>query len=158
MTLDQIMGQLDKLGFFKILLPFLLVFAIIYGILDKINIFGDASNKVNPIIALVIAFLVIRTTFFYNMIQRFLPNVSMVLLAILAFLLILGLFTGKTTHDTLFSVAIVVATIGLIWALVAGAGFKLPYWLSLDARNLVWLLIIGAPFVVIWSIVRKGGK
>ena len=61
---------LEKLGVYDVVLPFLLVFTIIFAILEKTRILGvekvggqDLTKKnLNSIVAFVVAFLVIAST------------------------------------------------------------------------------------------------
>ncbi len=49
---------LQQIGFFKFVLPFLLMFAVVYGLLQKLDIFGDDSDQVDAIVAVVAGFFV----------------------------------------------------------------------------------------------------
>jgi hypothetical protein len=44
--------------FFTFMLPWVLTFAIVYGLLDKLEIFGDLKDKVNIILSIIFAFFV----------------------------------------------------------------------------------------------------
>jgi hypothetical protein len=61
---DQLFAAAGDVGFFGFFLPFLLVFAIIYGLLTKTQIFGKGRPvaTINAIIALVAAFYVAAYT------------------------------------------------------------------------------------------------
>lgn len=57
MALQDTVTSLQGTGVFELVLPFLLVFAIVYGLLKSIGIFGD--DKPNVIIGLVMAILAV---------------------------------------------------------------------------------------------------
>jgi len=55
---ESMITYLKSLGFYEFLLPWLLTFAIVYGLLYKANIFGGMNKKISGIIAFVVAFFV----------------------------------------------------------------------------------------------------
>jgi O-antigen/teichoic acid export membrane protein len=54
---ETLVQNLQNLGFYDFLLPWLFTFAIVYGLLVKANIFGK-NDKISGVIALVAAFFV----------------------------------------------------------------------------------------------------
>ena len=90
----------DKLGIYDVVLPFLLVFAVVFAILDKTKILGtekidgvDYSRKnINAMVAFVIAFFVVASTKLVETINRALANTVLLLLLIVMFLMLVGAF------------------------------------------------------------------
>ena len=68
---NAFMGTLDSIGFYTVALPFLLIFTIVFAMLEKIKLFGPQSRKFNMLIALVMAFLVIRVQSLVETINTF---------------------------------------------------------------------------------------
>ncbi|MSR86502.1 hypothetical protein EXS74_03855, partial [Candidatus Woesearchaeota archaeon] len=87
---DFIAG-LEDIGFYDVALPFLLVFTITFAILQKIKIFGDKGKNFNAVIALVMAFLVVRTSAIIEVMNQFLPKISLISIIIVVTLLLLGI-------------------------------------------------------------------
>lgn len=60
MVMEQVVSLLETIGFFNYILPFLLVFVIIYSILRLTKIFGDPKDagSANAIISLVVALFI----------------------------------------------------------------------------------------------------
>ena len=96
---------LESIGVLDVLLPFLLIFVIVFAILQKSKILGKeaGTRQFNVIIALVVALSVVipHVTGSYpadfdvvNIINAVLPQVSLLIVALLAFLLLLGLLGG----------------------------------------------------------------
>ncbi|MBI4448278.1 hypothetical protein HY643_04820 [Candidatus Woesearchaeota archaeon] len=91
---------LEKFGFFDVILPFLLVFTIIFGILEKTRVFGSEEvdgkkyprKNINSMVAFVIAFFVIAAKEIVATIQTSLPQVALVLIIIVCFLMLAGSF------------------------------------------------------------------
>jgi len=57
-----IVGNLQNLGFYDFVLPWLLFFAVILGVLNKVAIFGAANSRLNSIISAVLAFFIVAFT------------------------------------------------------------------------------------------------
>jgi len=100
---DTILGAavdfLESFGFFDVILPFLLVFTIVFGILVKTKIFGTYDGKpkknINSMIAFVIAFFVVAAKQIVNSLQEALPIVALILIAIVSFLMLIGSFASS---------------------------------------------------------------
>lgn len=101
-VLGDAVDLLQSMGFFDVVLPFLLVFTIVYGILEKTKIFGtEESNgkerpkkNLNAMFAFVIAFFVLAAKEIVASIQTSLPMVALVLVAIICFLMLVGSFVS----------------------------------------------------------------
>ena len=81
---------------------FILVFAIVYTLIEKANVFGgtvegESKKKgIYLIVALVLAYFTASSAFATLVISKMTPQLGMVLVAILAFLLIFGFFRLTT--------------------------------------------------------------
>jgi hypothetical protein len=96
--------RLEDIGFTDVLLPFLLIFTLIFAVLDKTKILGESKRNMNVGIALIFALIVViphatgKYTGSYDpvdIINRALPAVSLVVVAIVALLILIGVFA----HD-----------------------------------------------------------
>ena len=99
--LDNFFRDLDRWGLTDVLLPFLLIFVVIYAILTKTKILGDDKKNLNVIIAIVVGLLVVvphvTGKFAANadpvlIINDALPQVSIVLVAVVFLLVMIGVF------------------------------------------------------------------
>ena len=84
--LTQFMNNLESLGFYDVALPFILIFTLIFAILQKIKIFGENSKNFNAIIALSMALLVVRQVSIVEIMNQFLPQVSLIALVFVVIL------------------------------------------------------------------------
>lgn len=107
---------LDKLGVFDIFLPFLLIFAIIFGILERTEVFGKERRDINAVVALCIAFIAIAAAWVANAIRVF------------------SEFTGVAS--------IVIVCFLMLNTLIAGEQAQLPKWLKYGAMVGVVVLIL----------------
>ena len=145
----------QEVGIYGVLLPFLLIFAISFAIFEKIKIFGDKKN-INIIVSLVLGLLFLQNVYLVERIQFILPKVGFTLLIFVLFLLLLGVFTGKTNvlEKGYTWIGIVVALIFLAWSMYPDEGYgglfdpvflffeQIPEWVVLVAvvGGLIYLL------------------
>ena len=115
-------------GLFDIVLPFLLVFAIVYAVLDKTRILGQYTYKgesypnknLNAVVAFVVAMLVVAAANIVGVINEALPNIVLLLVVLVSLLLLVGVFfkTGEldlgTTHKTTVGIFIGLISIGVL--------------------------------------------
>jgi len=100
---------LQRLGVYEIVLPFLLVFTIVFAILEKTRILGveKIENKeytkknLNAIAAFVISFLVVASTTLVRAINTAVANVVLLLILVISFIMLVGIFygTGEATLE-----------------------------------------------------------
>jgi lysylphosphatidylglycerol synthetase-like protein (DUF2156 family) len=92
-----------EIGVYDVLLPFLLVFAIVYAIFDKTRVLGTDNyegheipkKNINAMIAFVIGFLVVVSKQLVATINQALANVVLLLILIVMFLMLVGVFFKK---------------------------------------------------------------
>ena len=170
-----IIYDLENMGFWSVVLPFLLVFTIIFAILQKSYILGKDKNgnprkNFNVTVALILglAFVVPSVLGRYPpnadpvlIVANALPGVSLLAIAIISVLLLLGIF-GKTPNADdkvggIIAIFIVLA-VAIIFAISAGWFVTtLPSWLwFLYDRQfqslIVTILVFG---LVIWFITKE---
>ena len=99
-SIVDVLYQLEGLGFFDFLLPFLLIFAVIFGILEATHIFGADNKPIRMIIAIVLGFLSIRLPFFSAFLSEITPRLGVGITILLAAMILVGLFTQKKSTST----------------------------------------------------------
>ena len=103
--LENSLNFLDELGFFDVVLPFLLVFTIVFAVLEKTKILGQGDDKqpkhnLNAIVAFSIALFVVITKQVVSTIRGALPQIALVLVVIISLMLLVGSFftTGEFSY------------------------------------------------------------
>jgi hypothetical protein len=144
--------SLENVGVLDVIMPFILIFTIIYAVLQKTKILGRGENgeprkNFNVVIALVMALAVViphvtgRTSYYgvgvvdvVDIINGALPNVALVAVIIIMILIVIGVF-GKEFdigegYGGIF-VILAFLIVGFIFAASAGwfAQGSLPRWL-----------------------------
>jgi hypothetical protein len=161
-TLFQLLSDWENIGFFHVALPFLLIFTLIFAVLQKTKILGTGSKNFNAIVAFIIGALAVRNQDIVFLIQRFLPNISMFVVIALMFLLLVGIFGGDQFSGFAGGWMLAAAIISFIfvgWALTADSFFA-PPWLQdlFFLQDVGSLTLIGATALVIWLVVREPGQ
>jgi hypothetical protein len=79
----------------QVVLPFVLVFTLLFAILEKSKVLGEDKHQVNSIISLVMGLLIIGVGVAKDMINDIIPVVAVVAVIIFVFMLLLGFTAGK---------------------------------------------------------------
>ena len=86
-------GLLGNEFFTNVILPFVLVFTVIFAILEKVNIFGKKKD-IHAIIALVMSLIAIGVPATIGALQKFIPVIAILLIILFAWMLVFG-FAGE---------------------------------------------------------------
>lgn len=94
----------DRLGIYDVILPFLLVFTIVFAILEKTRVLGTekidgnttSKKNLNSLVAFVIAFLTIASSSIVGVINKTASHIVILLLLSVFFLLLIGSFMKET--------------------------------------------------------------
>lgn len=89
-----ILNQWEAIGFFDYVLPFLLIFAVIFGILQSVPVLGS-NRGVHVIVALVIGLLALRLGFVQEFYREVFPRVGVGIAILLIALILIGLFIAN---------------------------------------------------------------
>ncbi len=137
--LESFIRTLQYYNVHDVLLPFILVFTVVYAVLAKSKVLGDDSKRFNVVLALVMALSVVipHVLGLYgrrsvvDVINAALPQVSLVVVAIVMFMIMVGIF-GKDIEfagSTLSGWAVLLAIIAVFVIFGNAAG-----WLHLPRR------------------------
>lgn len=96
-TLLDAFGVLDKLGIITVLLPILLIFGIVYGLLGKYKPFGD-SAQINLLVSVAIALIVGSFINFLKFVKYLVPFL-IALIVVLVFIILIFRFLGVSEGD-----------------------------------------------------------
>ena len=171
--LEGFFRALERWGLVDVLLPFLLIFTIIFAVLEKTHILGSDKRNLNAVLALIISLTVIvpHATGNYpagydpvDIINAALPSVSILVVAIIMLLIMIGLFAhdkvllGLTMPGwiTLISIIVIIIIFGSAAGWYAhGFNAWLENIFGSDALAIVIMLIV---FGVIIAFITSGGK
>lgn len=103
-ALNNVILFLDSLGIYDVVLPFILVFSIVFAILEKSRILGTiqvgkdkfTNKNINSLVAFVIAFFVIASAQLVEIIAKVSSQMVILLLLSVFFLLLIGSFSKES--------------------------------------------------------------
>jgi len=153
-SLGEFFGRYNDLIVYTI--PFILIFAVVYGILYKAKIFGE-NKGVNAIIGLSIAGLALWEGSVIQFFSVIFPNLGIAIAVLLGMVILLGLFMSFEKSNIgsiiLFFFAML---LGLIVILSSLSDYN--WWGSYWWQNWGGLLIIGLIIIIVVGILMATGK
>ena len=154
-NIGSLLATWEQAGVFSYVLPFLLMFSIVFGILMKTQIFKD-NKGLNAIIALVIGLLALQFELVPIFFSEIFPRVGVALSVILVLLILVGLFfdpNNKFVGYGLLGVGVIIFLVVL--TKTAGyLGWYTPYWWYANWQE---ILIYGGIFAIIAAIIASVG-
>jgi len=98
---DNLLNQWESLGVFSFLLPFLLIFSLVFGILSRLTLFGKESKKINAVVSLAVGLIALQTGLVSSFFTNIFPRLGVALAGILVFVILLGLFGDANNRGLL---------------------------------------------------------
>jgi len=156
---EDILIKLEQLGLFEFILPLLLMFAIVYGVLSWTNMFGG-EKPIHALIAIVLAFLAIRWPVYRDFLAIVSPKLGVGLTIILVLVLLMGLFIPEKSQAIMgwimIGVAVVIALVifAQSYSDLQGAG----YGSYVNSDMIGWVIIVALLIGVIVAVVTAGAS
>lgn len=171
----EFMYMLERAGVADVILPFALVFTVVFAILEKTKILGvdpdteRPMSNLNAMVALVMGFSVIvpHVLRYYPphmdpvlILNSSLPSVAIILVAIIMVLMMIGLLNGgkeaSVGEGMTGNVALVVAILVVAFIFLSNAGFlNFRLYISRGTQSAVLALLIFG--IVIWAVMKGSG-
>ena len=150
------------------ILPFLLVFVLVFAVLQKTEVLGKGKKQIDALIALVVGLIVISFGYAVYIINNLIPFLAVSLVIILVFMLLVGSFFEAGKFELGKNVKIGAGIVALI-ALVIAVLYITGYWDTLVATfgnegesSRLWanILFIGVivAVVIAFGFAGKEGK
>ncbi|MCS7134294.1 MAG: hypothetical protein NZ889_00320 [Candidatus Pacearchaeota archaeon] len=143
---------------YNVLLPFLLVFAVVFAILEKTKVLGEKRN-INLIVSFCITFIFVGVPAMVNVTLRLIPVVSSIIVVLLCLLLLFG-FAGlrveenKTLRTILGVILGIALAVVVFWASGAMDKFR---GTKISEATLNYIIFFSI-FVLAIVVVLVGGK
>lgn len=147
-------------------LAFLLVFTVIFAILQKSEILGKGKRQIDALVALAVGLIVISVGSAMNFIQQIIPFMVVALVIILVFMLLLGMLFKEGTFDTpgwlkvVFGIIIFIAVVVAVLIFTGGWGYVAGFFTSGGdiVSNVVLVVIIVIAIVIAYWGSGSGGS
>ncbi|MFH1212158.1 MAG: hypothetical protein V1659_04510 [Candidatus Woesearchaeota archaeon] len=174
----------EQLGVYDVILPFLLVFCIVFALLEKSKILGlekkvefkggetkegplMTRRNLNAMVAFVMAFFVVASTKLVGIINQTLAHVVLLLLLSFCFLLLVGSFSQDKKNEAFYlsgpwkTGAEIVMAIGIILIFLNAIGW-LNSWYSWvvkhwDGTTFMTIAFLAVIIFAVVSVVRGSG-
>ncbi|MBW2986346.1 hypothetical protein KY333_03170 [Candidatus Woesearchaeota archaeon] len=164
MTVKDIVVFLDKLGMWDVILPFVLVFTIVFAVLEKTKVLGEEAgepkHRFNAIAAFVIGAFTLLAVDVLNLVTRFSQYIVIILVMTVCLVVLVSFFGFKDMGSTklgkrvILPVLFIILVIGMLYAF---GWLNVLNWSAVS--NYIGLLIGLAVFLlVIWIILREPKK
>lgn len=174
-NLEEFIRILEQWGLTDVLLPFLLIFVVMFAILQKTKILGEDKKRFNMVIALVMGLLVVvphvlgmypPNADVIEILNKSLPQVSILVVAILMLMILIGLLGAEATWmgSSLSGWVAIAAFIIIVIIFGGAAGWWRNWWwferfFGSDTIAVLVMLLVFA--IIIWFVTRgevKGEK
>ena len=169
MAIAQAMLQIFKsMGFTEFFLPFLLFFAIIYGTLEKTEIFGKERRDINATVALAIALIAAFSGWAVGAVVGFIPYLVFILFLVVGILMAIALVFGNMENfqkqwgwfgkGAIIVISIVLIIAGVYAAFPGISGANINIGLSDQDIAMIILLVVFLAFFVVITRKPSGGS
>jgi phosphoglycerol transferase MdoB-like AlkP superfamily enzyme len=127
-SFQDVITQWQQIGVFDIILPLILIFTIVYAILDRTKIFGKNKNAINAVIALAISIFTIQNVAVTGFFKILFSQVAFGLAILIAVILLTALLLGEKETHVWRLVIMVIGFIIFIWILSRAANEYQSYY------------------------------
>ena len=148
--IGYLLQQWADLGVFDYLLPFLLIFAMVYGILSAINIFRN-NKTVNAIIALTVSLMSLQWGLVPQFFSQIFPRAGVGLAVILIIVITAGFFIDPSKVWIMYVMLGIAAFVGGIALLTSFD--SLGWQSSFILQDYIGWIVFGVIFIIILAIV-----
>lgn len=146
-------------------LVFVLVFTVVFAILQKTKILGDGKKQIDALVALAVGLLILSAAQALDIIQKLVPFMVVSLIVLLVFMLLLGSlykqdsFELQTWIKFVFGILIFIAVVIAVLVITGGGEYILNWFASNSSsawvtNGILIVIVIGAVALAFFG----GGK
>lgn len=153
--------------FTRFALPFLLVFFVVFALLEKTKLLGDGKKQINALVAFVIGLLAISVAYPIEAINNLILFLTVAIVVAFVGLILWGFVSGgeaKVENKAIKWILGIVIAIALIWAVLWATKLALPFYDFLFAQewsktfwtNIAFVAVIAIALAVVLITGAKG--
>jgi hypothetical protein len=154
-VITNVLNYWEQAGVFSYLIPFLLIFALVFGLLTKIQIFKE-NRAVNAIIALAVGLMALQFDFVPKFFSEIFPKLGIGLAIILILLILTGIFVDPDKPGLMYfflGLGLIIAII-IVVQTAGSLNWTVGYWLQEN-----WLALLGVlAFIVLIGLIIIGPR
>ena len=149
-SVGDLLSYWEQAGLFAYVLPFLLIFAIVFGILSRVNLFGQ-NKGLNAIVSLVIGLLSLQFNIVPVFFSDIFPRLGIGLSVILTMMILIGLFmpAGNSSRMNYFTFGVAF----IVFLVVIAKSFG---DLGFGSSNIEYFIYSNLPIITVIVIVIVG--
>jgi hypothetical protein len=160
-AVGNLLFDLEQMGVFAYVLPFLMIFALVYAILSKVQLLGS-NNSVNIILALTTALMALQFNFVSYFFSEIFPRMGVLLSLIIVAVILMGLFFDFEEDGIVKKVMGAIVGLGFIVIVVQsfdwfGGGYFFGWggnlWYTLQS-HLYWFLPLALGVIVVTAVIK----
>ena len=149
----------------KFILPFALIFFILFGILEKTKVFGEDKHRLNALISFVVGLIFVGAVFPKLVVENLILFLTIAIVVVFIALLLWGFIVGSEPkvsgklQGVVAGVVIIAVVIALLWASgVEGNVFDFLFrssWSTEFWTNAAFIVVVIAAIVLVVSTAGK---
>lgn len=156
--IGYLLARWEQMGVFSYALPFLLIFALVFGILTRAKIFKD-NKAINGVLALTVSLLALQFNFVPVFFSEIFPRLGVGLAVILAALILIGLFLPEDKNNKYVGWLFLVVGL-VVFAVVLFQSFAWTtggYWTWYLYDNWPGIVVVAIVLGVIIAVLNSAG-
>jgi hypothetical protein len=155
----NVLGSLQQAGFFSYILPFLLIFALVFGIMSRMNLFKE-NRAVTAIIALAVGLMSLQFDTVPRFFSTIFPNFGIAISIILVLLIVIGLFVDPKKPWLMYVLLAISAIIVIVVLVNTSTQLGIPAgeWFAQNWTTVLTVLIIGGVIIGFIATAINSGK
>lgn len=141
--------------FTRFALPFLLVFFIVFALLEKTKILGDGKKQINALVAFIIGLVTISIAYPTEVISNLILFLTVAIIVVFVALILWGFVAGgeaKVDNKYVKIIAGVVIVVAVVWAVLWATKLSTPFydflfsqaWSDTFWTNVAFVVVIAA--------------
>lgn len=148
--IGEVLSSWEESGAFTYLFPFLLIFALVFGILGRVQVFKE-NRAINAIISLVVGLMALQFELVPKFFAEVFPRMGVALSIILVLMILIGLFMDPDKPGIMYTLMGVGAIAAAIVFIKSGGalGLDLGIWFEEHWFNTILAIAMIICFVAI---------